>query len=110
VWLGCLRGDASADALGAVGCDLEDLESVLDAGVGGAAPAPHQDMPRRNLPEEKKINIAKKAVLWIRIRSRIRRIRTFLDLLDTDPLVRGTDPDPAPDRSFYNQAKIVRKS
>ncbi len=50
MWLGCLRGDASADALGAVGCDLEDLESVLDAGIGGAAPAPHQDMPRRNLP------------------------------------------------------------
>jgi hypothetical protein len=27
----------------------------------------------------------------------IRRIRMFLGLLDPDPLVRGTDPDPAPD-------------
>jgi hypothetical protein len=30
-------------------------------------------------------------LLWIRIR----RIRMFLDLLDPDPLVRGTDPDPS---------------
>ncbi len=27
---------------------------------------------------------------------RIRRIRMILDLLDPDPLVRGTDPDPDP--------------
>jgi hypothetical protein len=69
VWLGCLRGDAGADALGAVGCDLEYLETVLDTGIGGAASAPHQDMPRRNLSKGKKINIAVMAVLWIRIRS-----------------------------------------
>jgi hypothetical protein len=35
------------------------------------------------------------SVLWIRIR--IRRIRMFLGLQDpgSDPLVRGTDPDPS---------------
>jgi hypothetical protein len=33
-----------------------------------------------------------KAVLGIRMR----RIRMFLGLLDPDPLVRGTDPDPDP--------------
>ncbi len=35
---------------------------------------------------------ARQAVLWIRIRNRIRKIRMFLDLPDRDPLVRGTDP------------------
>ncbi len=63
MWLGCLRGDASADALGAVGCDLEDLESVLDASIGGAAPAPHQDMPRRNLPRGKNEHCKKGCVV-----------------------------------------------
>ncbi len=44
----------------------------------------------------------KLAVLGIRIR--IRRIRMFLGLpaLDLDPLVRGTDPDPAPDPSLFS--------
>ncbi len=46
-----------------------------------------------------------KAVLRIKIRIRIRRIRMFLGLLDPDLLVRGMDPDPDPD----HQAKIVRK-
>ncbi len=38
------------------------------------------------------------AVLRIRIRIWIRRIRMFLGLLDPDPssLVKGMDPDPAP--------------
>jgi hypothetical protein len=38
-----------------------------------------------------------------------RRIRMFLGLLDPDPdpLVRGMDPDPG---SFYNEARIVRKT
>jgi hypothetical protein len=40
-------------------------------------------------------------VLWIRNRMRIQihRIHVFLDLLDpdSDPLVRGMDPDPDPD-------------
>jgi hypothetical protein len=35
------------------------------------------------------------AVLGIRIR----RIRMFLGLPETDPLVRGTDPDPDPDQN-----------
>ncbi len=39
------------------------------------------------------------------IGSRIRRIRMFFGLLDPDPVVRGTDPEP----SIGNQAKIVRK-
>jgi hypothetical protein len=36
----------------------------------------------------------------------------LLGLLDPDPLVRGTypDPEPDPDPSIYNQAKIVRKT
>jgi hypothetical protein len=44
----------------------------------------------------------------LRIRIRIRRILTFLGLLDPhpDPLIRGLDPDPVP----YCQAKIVRKT
>ncbi len=33
----------------------------------------------------------------LRIRTRIHRIHVFLGLLDPDPLVRGMDPDPAPD-------------
>jgi hypothetical protein len=36
---------------------------------------------------------------------RIRRIRMFLGLLDPDPLVRGTAPDPATDPD--HQAKIL---
>jgi hypothetical protein len=47
------------------------------------------------------------------LRIRIRRIRMFLGLLDPgpDPLVRGTDPDPAtdPDPSFIKK-KLVRKT
>jgi hypothetical protein len=39
------------------------------------------------------------------LRIRIRRIFMFLGLLDPDPLVRGTDPDP-----FYHQEKIARKT
>ncbi len=45
----------------------------------------------------------------LRIRSQIRKIRMFLDLLDPDPgpLVQGTDPDlapgPAPDPSIIKQ-------
>ncbi len=38
------------------------------------------------------------------LRIRIRRIHMFLGLLDLDPLVRGTDPDPS-----IHQAKILRK-
>jgi hypothetical protein len=41
------------------------------------------------------------AVLWIRIR--IRRIHMFLGLPDPDPLVRGMDPDPAPDLSIMQK-------
>jgi hypothetical protein len=39
---------------------------------------------------------------------RIRRIRMFLGLRDPDPLVRGTDPDPATDPSLFrnNACKI----
>jgi hypothetical protein len=37
------------------------------------------------------------ALLRIRIRIRIHRFHVFLGLLDLDPLVRGIDPDPAPD-------------
>jgi hypothetical protein len=47
------------------------------------------------------INEKIKAVFWIRIW----RIRTFLGLLDPDPLVRGRYES----ESFYHQAKIVRK-
>ncbi len=35
--------------------------------------------------------------IWIRIQIRIQRIHLFLGLLDSDPLVRGMDPDPALD-------------
>jgi hypothetical protein len=34
---------------------------------------------------------------------RIRRIRKFLGLSDLDPLVRGTDPDPASDPPIIRQ-------
>ncbi len=34
---------------------------------------------------------------------RIHRIHMFLGLLDPDPLVRGIDPDPAPDPSTIKQ-------
>ncbi len=48
-----------------------------------------------------------RAVLRIRIRIqiRIRRIRMFLGILDPDPdqLVRGLDPDLAPDPSITTQ-------
>ncbi len=37
------------------------------------------------------------------------RIHMFLGLPDPDPLVRGMNPDPAPD-PFYHHAKIVRKT
>jgi hypothetical protein len=42
------------------------------------------------------------------LRIRIRRIRMFFGLLDLDPdpLLRGTDPAPAPSGSFYHQAKL----
>ncbi len=44
-------------------------------------------------------NAAKvKSVLGIRVR----RIRMFLGLPDADPLVRGTDPDPALDPSLFS--------
>jgi hypothetical protein len=41
------------------------------------------------------------------LRIRIRRIRMILALLDTDPLVRGMDPVPAPgpDPSIIKQKK-----
>jgi hypothetical protein len=39
----------------------------------------------------------------LRIRIRIHRIYMFLGLLDPDPLVRGMDPDPAPDPSIITQ-------
>jgi hypothetical protein len=42
------------------------------------------------------------------LRIRIRRIRMFLGLLDPDPLVRGTDPDPAPDPSIIS--KNIKKN
>jgi hypothetical protein len=35
------------------------------------------------------------SVLRIRSRIRISRIRMFLGILDLDPVVRGTDPDPS---------------
>jgi hypothetical protein len=38
---------------------------------------------------------------------RIHRIHMFLGLQDPDPLVRGMNPDPAPD---YHHAKIFRKT
>ncbi len=41
-----------------------------------------------------------KAVLGIRVRSRIPKFRMFLGLADPDPLVRGTDLDPDP--SFFS--------
>ncbi len=36
-----------------------------------------------------------KLFLYAVLRTQVRRIRMFLDLLDPDPLVRGTDPDPS---------------
>jgi hypothetical protein len=46
-----------------------------------------------------------------RIRIRIHRIHVFFDLPDPDPLVRGMDPDPAPDTDpFYHHAKMIRKT
>jgi hypothetical protein len=45
-------------------------------------------------------------VLGIRIR--IRSIRMFLGLPDPDPLIRGMDPDPAPDLPFSH--KCVERS
>jgi hypothetical protein len=41
-------------------------------------------------------------VLGIRSLIRIRRTRMFLNLLDPDPLVRDTDPDPASDPSLFS--------
>jgi hypothetical protein len=34
---------------------------------------------------------------------RIRRIHMFLGILDPDPLVRGMEPDPAPDPSLFSK-------
>jgi hypothetical protein len=42
-------------------------------------------------------------VFRIRSRLRIHRIHMFLGLQDPDPLVRGMDPDPAPDPSIIMQ-------
>ncbi len=51
------------------------------------------------------VPIALAAVLRIQSRIRIRWISKFLGPLvpDTDPLVRGTDPDPAPDPALIKQ-------
>ncbi len=40
---------------------------------------------------------------WSVLRIRIHRIHMFLGLQDPDPLVRGMDPDPAPDPSIIMQ-------
>jgi hypothetical protein len=40
--------------------------------------------------------------VWIGNQIRIRRIRMFLGLPDPDPLVRGTEPNPALDPSLFS--------
>ncbi len=45
---------------------------------------------RLYLPHEEYRKAKTAAVLWIRI-----QIRMFMGLMDPDPLVRGTEPDPS---------------
>jgi uncharacterized membrane protein len=42
-----------------------------------------------------KVMQIRKLCLYAVLRIQIRRIRMFLDLLDPDPVERGTDPDPS---------------
>ncbi len=46
------------------------------------------------------------------LRIRIRRIHMFLGFLDPDPLVRGVEPEPAPDTdpSVTKKYTVVRKT
>jgi hypothetical protein len=55
----------------------------------------------RKIKENIKHTVFFKTVLGIQIRNRI-RIRMFLGLLDPDPLVRDTDPDPVLDTSLFS--------
>jgi hypothetical protein len=76
---------------------VEHVERVRDVQVQTLFRSqPVQRLPAARLHK-------KEGILKTELRIRIRRNPMFLGLLDPDPLVRGTDPAPAPDPSTIKQ-------
>jgi hypothetical protein len=61
----------------------------------GVPLASHQGGTHRDKEISQGANFSITIINKLVLRIRIRRIHMFLDLLDPDPRVRGTDPDPS---------------
>jgi hypothetical protein len=73
-------------------CGSESVQTLTDPG----GPKTYESYGSATLVSEPYLLPKNKLISVAVLRIRVRRIHMFLGILDPDPLVRGSDPDPAP--------------